>query len=115
MRNRAEVDIVFKLYVLRMDAENSLASLHIGAVYHDLAVKTARAEKRRIKNVRPVRSRKHDESLFIVETVHLHEELVQPLFAFVIAAEIIRTAFSDGIYFIDKDDARSLFARRLEQ
>src|SRR5574344_1923698 len=115
MRNRTKVNIIFQLYVLCMDAENCFASLHIGAVHYNLTVKTTRAEKRRIKNVRTVRSRKHNESFFIVKAVHLNEKLVQRLFAFIITAEIVRTAFSDGVYFINKDDTWSLFTRRLKQ
>ena len=50
-----------------------------------------------------------------IESVHLHQEGVECLFAFVVAtAEAVTTAASHRIDFVDEDQAGGVFARLLE-
>ena len=88
-----------------MDLEDRFAVVHVGEIEDDAAVEAARAEERRIKNVRAVRCGKDDDARVAVEAVHLDEDLVQRLFALVIAAAHAGAALAaDGVDLIYKED-----------
>ena len=110
-----EIDVGIELDVFRVDAQNLFPALDVGTFDGHLAVKAAGAQKRGIEYVGAVRRRQNDQSFFVVETVHFDEELVERLFAFVVAAEVVHTAFADRVEFVDKDDARRFFARLAEE
>src|SRR4029077_6334580 len=78
-------------------------------------VEAAGAEKRRIEHVGTVRRRNQDDALVGLEAIHLDEELVQGLLAFVVAAPKAGAAMAaNGVYFIDEDDARRVLLGLLE-
>jgi hypothetical protein len=80
------------------------------------AVEATGARERGIEDVGTIRGRDDDHALTGVEAVHLDEELVQRLFAFVVAAAHARAAMATHrVDFVDEDDARGLLLRRLEK
>jgi len=52
----------------------------------NLAVETARAQQRGIEHIGPVSGGDQDHALIGLEAIHLDQQLIQRLFAFVIAA-----------------------------
>ena len=114
--HRREVDVAAERLVLRMDAQDALAALHVGHVDHDLAVETAGAQQRRVQDVGAVGGRDEDDGIVRVEAVHLHEQLVQGLLALVVTAAQAGAALTaDGVDLVDEDDRRAGFLRLLEQ
>ena len=115
-RQRAIVDIVCHTHVTCMNLQDSLTALKIRQLNRNTAVKTSRTQQRLIQRFRTVGSCQNNYTLAAVKTVHLTQQLIQSLLAFIIAAELtVITAFADGIDFIDKYYARCLFLRLLEQ
>ena len=89
-----------------MHLQDLLAPLDIGVGHLDLAVETARAQQRRIEHIRPVGGGHDDDALVGLETVHLHQKLVERLFALVVAATVAHPArAADRIDLVDEDDA----------
>ena len=110
-----EIDTRIEFHVFRMNFENGLAAPHVGQIDRDLAVETARAQQRRIKHVRPVCGGDNDNSFRRIKTVHLDEQRIERLFAFVIAtAQAMAAAAADRINLIDKNQARCILPRLLE-
>ncbi|OIQ67461.1 hypothetical protein GALL_509590 [mine drainage metagenome] len=71
-----------------------------------MAVETARAQQRRVEHVRPVGRRDQDHAFIGLEAVHLDQQLVQCLFALIIAAAEAGAAMpADRVDFVDEDDA----------
>ena len=88
-----------------MDTEDSQTSAKVRTAYDDAAVKTARTQERRIKDIRTVRSGDRDDAFIGTETIHFDEQLVQRLFAFIMSATQSASALTaDGIDFIDEYD-----------
>ena len=82
----------------------------------DLPVKTARTQQCGVENVRTVGRRHDDDPLVGLKTVHLHEQLVERLLAFVVSAAETRAALAaDGVDLVDKDDAGLALLRRVKQ
>ena len=92
-----------------MDLEDLLAADDVRIGHHDLTVEAAGPQQRRIEHVGTVGRGDQDHALIGLEAVHLDQQLVQRLLAFVIAAAEARTAMAaDGVDFIDEDDARRI-------
>ena len=89
-----------------MYAQDFLAADHVGVGNLDLAIEAARTQKGWIEHVGPVGRGQNDDAFVGLETVHLDEELVQRLLALVVAAAQARaTMATDGVDFVDEDDA----------
>ncbi len=74
-----------------------------------MSIEAPRAQQSRIEYVRPVRRGDNDNALVALKTIHLHQHLVERLFAFVVASTETRTAMTtDRVELIYKDDARCL-------
>ena len=98
------------MIIMGMNLQNGFPSLKVRQFHGHTAVKTARPQEGLIKDFRTVGRGKDNDALAAVKTVHFRKELVQGLFPFVVAAKgAIITLFANGIDFIDKDNARSLF------
>jgi hypothetical protein len=69
-----------------MHPEDTLSTLDVRAVDHDLAIEATGSEQSRIEHVGTVGRRQEDHSLVRLETVHLHQKLVEGLLALVVAA-----------------------------
>ena len=99
-----------------MDFQDLLATLHVGTPHHHAPVETARPQQRGIQHVRPVGGRHQDHAFVRFESVHLHQQLVEGLFALVVSAAQARAAMpAHGVDFIDEDDARRVLLALLEQ
>ena len=111
-----QMDVVGQRDVLRVDPEDAFAALHVGAVHDHLPVEPARAHERGVEHVGTVGCGDDDHAAVLFEPVHLHEELVQGLFALVVsAAEPGAAVTADGVDFVDEDDARGALLPLFEQ
>ena len=101
-----QVDVRRHRLALGVDLEDLLATGHVRAVDGDLAVEAARAQQRRVQDVGTVGRGDHDDAAIGVEAVHLDEQLVEGLFAFIVSADGEAAArFAKGVEFVDEDDA----------
>jgi hypothetical protein len=83
--------------------------------HDDLAVEAAWTHQRRVEHVGTVGRSNQDDAFIGLEAVHLDEQLVERLFALVIAAaKACATMAADGVDFIDEDDARRVLLGLLE-
>ena len=99
-----------------MDLEDRDAALHVRAVEDHLAIEPARAQQRRVENVRPVGGGDHDHVGVRVEAVHLDEDLVEGLLALVVRATEAGAALApDRVDLVDEDDARRVALGLVEQ
>ena len=99
-----------------MNTQDFDATGEIRDVDGDLAVKATRTEERRVEDVGTVRRRDDDDTGIAFETIHFGKKLVQGLFALVVtAADAGTTGATDGVDFVDEDDARGVFLRLLEE
>src|SRR5688572_9907820 len=91
--------------------KDCLAIIAVWEVNIDPAVKTAWAEQGRVEYVRTVCCRQHYNVLALFETIHLDKDLVQCLFAFVMATAHARpTTASNSVNLVNKDNTwRVLF------
>ena len=98
-----------------MHLQDLFAAHDVRVRHHDLPVETARAQQRRVEHVRTVRGGDQDDAFIGLEAVHFDEQLVEGLFAFVIAAaKTCTTVPANGVDFIDEDDARRVLLGLLE-
>src|SRR5262249_16721988 len=102
-------------YLAHMYFQDLFAADHVRVRHHDLTVEAARAQERRIEDVRPVGGGDQDDALIRLEAVHLDQQLVQRLLALVIAAAATGAPMAaDGVDLVDEDDARRILLRLLE-
>src|SRR5690606_19625396 len=75
----------------------------------------SRAQKRGVEHVRAIGRGDDDDAFVAVESVHLHEERIEGLLAFVVSsAETGTTLATDRVDFIDEHDAGRVFAALFE-
>ena len=78
----------------------------------DVPVEPAGPQQRRVEHVGPVGRGDDDHRFGRREAVHLAEDLVERLFAFVVTAADARAAHpADGVDLVDEQDARGVFLR----
>src|SRR4030095_15231431 len=105
-----------QLYAPRVDLEDLLAALHIGAPDDHAPVEAARTQQGRVEDVGTVRRRDQDDPVVRFEPVHLDEELVEGLLALVVpAAEPGPAVAADGVDLVDEDDAGRVLLPLLEE
>ena len=115
-RLELEVDVVRQRHASGVDLEDLEPALEIRSRHDHATVKASRAQQRWIEHVGPVRSSDHDHALVRLEAVHLHEQLVQSLFAFIVpTAHPGPTMATDRVDLVDEDDARSLLLALQEE
>lgn len=100
-----------------MHAKDLASAFHGGAVDVDVPVETTRTHERLVENIRPVSTRKHDDLLGCVESIHLRQDLVESRLSLVIAAAkvLLRTRSTNGVNLVNEDDARCTLTRVGEQ
>ena len=81
-----------EFHILRVNLQDRFASAHVRQIDRDLAVETSRPQQRRIEHVWAIGRRNDDDAFLRIETVHLHEQRIQRLFAFIVAADTHRAA-----------------------
>ena len=92
-----------------MDFQDRLASLGVRRIHRHVAVEAAGAQKRGVQDIRTVGRGDHDDAGVLIEAVHLHQQLVQCLFALVVTAAHAGAALaSDGVDLVDKDQRRAI-------
>ncbi len=112
----AQVDVVAQDLAFGMDPEDRLAPFDVGQPHVDRSVEAARAQKRVVQNIRAVRSRHDDDALVSRKAVHFHEQLVESLFALVVAAaEPGAAVTADGVDFVDKNNRGSKLFRLVKE
>ena len=73
-------------------------------------------QQSRVQHVGAVGGRQQNDALVGLEAVHLHQQLVEGLFAFVVtAAEAGAAVASDRVDLIDEDDAGGVFLALVEE
>src|SRR4029077_12442624 len=109
---RAAAGQLFQRHVLadrdfaHVDPQDAFAALHIGTRNHDPAVEAAGPQQGRIEHVGTVGGRDQDYSLVSLEPVPLDQQLVERLFALVVATTQAGPAMApDGVNFIYEYDA----------
>ena len=96
-------------FALYMHLEDCFAAFDIRPVNYHAPVKAARTQQRRIQNVGAVGGSNNNHMRVGVKAVHLNQDLVERLFALIVAAtQSSATLAADGIDLVNKDDARTL-------
>ena len=115
--NLQKVHVIRDLDFLRMHLQDGFAPFQVRKLHGDTAVKTAGPGQGRIQRFRPVGCRQNDDAGIAVEAVHLRQELVERLLPLVISAHATAAAalLSDGVDFVDKDDAGRFLLGLAEQ
>ena len=99
-----------------MNAENLLAALDVRLVDEHLPIEASRAEQGRIEHLGTIRRAHDDDALARIEAVHLRQELIERLLAFLVAAErALHAHLAERVELVDEDDARRLAFGLLEQ
>ena len=88
LSDRVEVDIIGQRLAFGVNTQDGLTPLEIRGFNRDLSVEASRTQQRRVKNIGAVRCRDEDQIRGIVKTIHLNQELVESLVAFIGAAAI---------------------------
>src|SRR5690606_38093567 len=111
----AQVDIGRQRNIAHVNLENVFATRDIGIRHHYLTIEAARTQKRGIKDVGAVGSRDQDDTLIGFEAVHLNQQLVKCLLAFIVPASKSSTTLAAyRVNFIDENDARFVLLCLLE-
>ena len=106
-RDDFQVDVLGGFHVLDVDAKNLLAAPHVGLVDEDLTVEPPRPQQRRIEDFWTVGRGHDDDALPGVKAVHLRQELVKGLLAFLVASHRrLDPDLPERVELIDEDDAR---------
>ena len=104
------------LALLQVHLQNFFAALQVGQSHHDLAVEAARTQERLVEHVGAVGGCNQDDAFVCSEAVHLHEQLVQCLFAFIVpASEACATLAAHRVDFVDEQNARSVLLARFKK
>ena len=113
----SQIDLRPKLHLAGVDLENLQPALHIGQRHVDLPIEAARPGKGRVEHVDAVGAGDDDHLVVRIKPVHLDEDGVERLLAFVMpaGAEPRAAATADGVDFIQEDDARAVVLGLLEQ
>ena len=113
--NDAEVDRLGQFHLLGVHLEDLLAAAHVGEVHRELPVEAARAQQCGVEHIRPVGGGDDDGAFLSVEAVHLNEQRVERLLAFVVAAaQPVATRASHGVDLVDEHQAWRALAGLLE-
>ncbi len=105
-----KIQVIGQFQVPGVDFKDFHPAVQIGFVHHDLPVKTPGAQKRFVQHIRSIGGRQYHHAFIGIKTVHLHQELIQCLLAFIMAAHHHGTAAlaADGIQFVNKNNTRRL-------
>ena len=111
--DRLQVDVVGQRLVARVDLEDGQPALPGRPVDGDVAIEAARTQQRRVEHVGPIGGGHDDHRLGRREAVHLAEDLVERLLAFVGAAADAGPAHAaDGVDLVDEQDGTGRFPWR---
>ena len=77
--DRLQIHALIHAHIFRMNLQDIHTSSQVRLIHDDPPVKTARPQKRRIQDLRPVRCRQNQKAFIRIKSVHLRQELVQRL------------------------------------
>ena len=90
-----------------MHVQDLAAALDVRPVERDVAVETTRPQERGVENVGAVGGRDDDHVGVGVESIHLHQQLVEGLLALVVTAPKPGASLAaDGVDLVHEHDAR---------
>ena len=116
---RKEVDVhgVVRLDGPQVNVKNCLALIHVWHVHVNLAVKAPGAHQGLVEDVGPVGRRQNDDAAVGAKPVHLRQQLIQRVFAFVVGTEVgvLAASPANGIDLVDENDGWRLFLGLLEK
>ena len=86
--------------------EDGLTTFQVGQLHLHTAVETSRTQQRFVQHLGSVGGSQNDHTLAAVETIHLCQQLVEGLFALIVAAISAAVApFANRINLVDEDNA----------
>ena len=111
------INRVVRLEGAQVHIEDGLPLLEVRHVHVNLAVETAGPHEGAVQDVRPVGGSEDDDPAVSAEAIHLGEELVERVLAFVVGsnARILAPRAAHGVDLVDEHDARALLLGLLEQ
>ena len=110
-RHGVHFDAFRNFHALGVDLQNLFASFHVGKRDGHLPVESARTQQRGVEHVGPVGGGDDDDAFLGVEAVHLDEQGVERLLAFVMAAaDPVAAVPPYGVDFVDENQARRALA-----
>ena len=115
-RNDRQIDVRSQRFALGVNLQYILATLDVRIAHGNLAVKPAGTQQRRIEYVRAVGGRHDDDALIGGKAVHFDQQLVERLFALVMAAAQTRAALTTHrVDLVDEHDGRRALFRLVKQ
>jgi hypothetical protein len=101
-----EIDVVFEWHAAGVNFENAEATVASRQIDGDVSVEATGAEECRIEHVAAVGGSQHDHGFALLEAVHFAEDLIECLFAFIVATADTGTAdAAHGVDLVNEDDA----------
>ena len=114
-RQNIGLDIRRHRHFAHVHDQNLLTTTDIRQRHDHLTVETAGTHQSRVEHVGTVGRGNHNDPGITFKTVHFNQHLVQGLLALVIAtAQTSATLTTNGIQFVDEDDARRMLLGILE-
>ncbi len=112
-----EINVGAESFVAAVDLEDGGSFDQVRQRDGDLPVEPARAKQGRVQDFRPVGGSHDHDAHARVETVHLRQQLVESLFAFVVGDDGsgAGSPAADGVDLVDEDDGRGPLASLLKQ
>ena len=111
-----EIHVVAERDLLGVNLQDGFTALHIGTTDDYTPVETAGTEKSGIEHVRTVGGGDEDDAFVGFEAIHLDQQLVEGLLAFIVsAAEACAAMTADRVDFVDEDDAGRVLLALFEQ
>ncbi len=114
-RDRSQVHGRIDVDLARVDAQDGLAPAEVRVADGDLTIEPAGPEQRRVEDVLPVGRGDDDDPLVALEAVHFDQQLIQRLFALLVAQRVAAAAAAHGIELVDEDDAGAVTLRVAKQ
>ena len=114
-RDLLKIRVRTQRHLLGMDTQDGQAADLVRTVDDDVAIEPAGAQERGIENFRTVGRRHQDDADARIEPVHLDQQLIECLFAFLVGHRPHAPRFSQRIKLIDEDDAGRLQLRLFEK
>ena len=99
-----EVDVGREMLARDVDLQDGGTFRLVGEGNLDLAVEAARSQQCRVEDLGPVGGGHHHDAGGGVEAVHLGQELIEGLLAFVVGHDRAAPALADGVDLVDEDD-----------
>mmetsp|Transcript_29700 Transcript_29700/g.86530 ORF Transcript_29700/g.86530 Transcript_29700/m.86530 type:complete len:334 (-) Transcript_29700:476-1477(-) len=109
---RIQVQVLRRSHSLSVQLKNLSSAFDVWKRHSHMSVKPAGAKERIVENICVIRRPNHDDSLVLLESIHLHEQLVQSHLHGLLLLEL--PGAPHGIDFVDEDDARRPFLGRFE-